>query len=120
MRVTLDHLSVPTRDKEATARFFARVFALTYEGPRRDYAPLRFHEGLTLNFEQADDFHPGHFAFRVTEEEFAAAKKRLEEAGVAYGSSPAQLDGQIYERGGLRGFYFDDPNGHGLEVITPA
>lgn len=32
MAVTLNHTIVPARDKEASARFFAHIFGLTYEG----------------------------------------------------------------------------------------
>ncbi len=39
--------------------------------------------------------------------------------GVPYGSEPhSPTDGQINTRRGGRGFYFEDPNGHLLEVMT--
>ena len=38
--------------------------------------------------------------------------------GVAYGSGPMQDDMQINHLHQGRGFYFNDPNGHRLEVIT--
>jgi catechol 2,3-dioxygenase-like lactoylglutathione lyase family enzyme len=39
--------------------------------------------------------------------------------GILYGSGPYHhTDGQIYTRRGGRGFYFEDPNGHLLEVMT--
>jgi catechol 2,3-dioxygenase-like lactoylglutathione lyase family enzyme len=37
----------------------------------------------------------------------------------AYGSGPRSPDNMaINQRGGGRGFYFKDPNGHLLEVLT--
>jgi Glyoxalase/Bleomycin resistance protein/Dioxygenase superfamily len=39
--------------------------------------------------------------------------------GIPYGSGPDHhTDGQIYTRRGGRGFYFEDPYGHLLEVMT--
>jgi catechol 2,3-dioxygenase-like lactoylglutathione lyase family enzyme len=32
MAITLNHTIVPARDKEASARFFADIFGLKYEG----------------------------------------------------------------------------------------
>lgn len=41
------------------------------------------------------------------------------EKGIAYGSGPSSPDdGRINTRRGGRGFYFEDPNGHLLEVMT--
>ena len=38
---------------------------------------------------------------------------------LSYGSGPFKhTDGLIYARRGGRGFYFEDPNGHLLEVMT--
>ena len=118
MQIALDHTSVPTRDNVATAQFFARIFDRTYEGPRRDFAPLAISPPLTLNFENQPAFEPHHYAFRVGLEDFEAIRKRLEENNVAYGSKPHEGDRVVYERMGDRGLYFDDPNGHGLEVIA--
>ena len=33
MAIVLDHTIVPARDKVASARFFARIFGLEYNGP---------------------------------------------------------------------------------------
>ena len=32
MSIVLDHTIVPARDKDASARFFARIFGLAYDG----------------------------------------------------------------------------------------
>src|SRR5689334_3914078 len=119
MQIALDHTSVRTRDKVATAEFFARVFGLTYEGPRRDFAPLASSPTLTVNFVEAPSFESHHYAFRVGGvEDFEAIRKRLDEHGVPYGDKPHVGNSVVYERAGDRGLYFDDPNGHGLELIA--
>jgi catechol 2,3-dioxygenase-like lactoylglutathione lyase family enzyme len=112
-------MTVYTHDKLAAAEFYTRVFSAQQQDLRRDFAPVQVGEGLTLNFEEAESFKRGHYAFRVTNGEFGAILERLAAGGVPYGSTSRQKDGSVYARGGLRGFYFDDPSGHGLEVITP-
>ena len=118
--IALDHMSVPCHDKVATAEFYAGVFGLIYEGPRRDFAPLKVNDGLTLNFEDTPVLEDHHYAFRVSAEDFDAVQDRLRAQGVGFGTAPRVVDGAFYERGGLRGFYFQDPNGHGLEIITAS
>ena len=41
MTITLNHTIVPAHDKEESARFFADIFGLTYEGPMGHFAPVR-------------------------------------------------------------------------------
>ena len=120
MTVILDHMSIATKDKVASANWYARLFGVTYNGPYRMYAPVKIHEGLQLNFEDAETVQRRHYAFKVAAEEFDVLRNRLVEAGVAFGSLDTNLNGEIYERNGLKGFYFDDINGHGCEVITPS
>ncbi|MPZ13875.1 MAG: VOC family protein [Chloroflexi bacterium] len=118
MTVALDHMSIPARDKVATAEFYARVFGVRYAGPRRDFAPVALSEGLTLNFEQSEVPEVHHYAFRVDNAEFDSVLERLRATSVPFGSTTSNKDSQVYDRAGVRGFYFEDPNGHGLEVIT--
>ena len=40
MTITLNHTIVPAHDKEESARFFADIFGLTYEGPMGHFAPV--------------------------------------------------------------------------------
>lgn len=119
MTIVLDHTIVPARDKDRSARFFARVFGLAYDGPRSHFAPVRVNEGLTLDFDESRDFEHHHYAFKVDEAEFEQIFARIEEDGVAYGSGPTSpTDMTVNRRRGGRGFYFRDPNGHLLEVMT--
>ena len=121
MAITLNHTIVPAHDKEASARFFADIFGLKYEGPAGHFAPLRVNETLTLDFDNASSFERHHYAFHVSDEEFDAILGRVQEAGMAYGSGPRDLDNrQLNSRRGGRGFYFRDPNGHVLELLTRA
>ena len=118
MTIALDHMSVPTRDKVKSAQFYADLFGVAYEGPRRDYAPIIVNEGLGLNFEDSDNLDERHYAFRMSADEFQHVLDRLDVAGISHGDSTRTSDGSIYERAGLRGFFFKDPNGHSVECIT--
>jgi len=119
MTIVLDHTIVPARDKEASARFFARIFGLSYDGPMSHFAPVRVNDNLTFDFDQDDDFDRHHYAFRVSDAEFDAIFGRIKEDGIAYGSGPRNPDNmKINERRGGRGLYFRDPNGHLLEIMT--
>ncbi len=119
MAITLDHTIVPARDKEASARFFARIFDLRYDGPMSHFAPVRVNDTLTLDFDNQATFEHHHYAFKVSGAEFDAILARVKEEGLAYGSGPVALtDMAINHRRGGHGFYFRDPNGHVLEVLT--
>ena len=119
MAIVLDHTIVPAHDKVASARFFARIMGLEYEGPHSHFAPVRVNDGLTLDFDERDGFEPHHYAFRISEAEFDAIFARVKAEGIAYGSGPrSRTDMEINRRRGGRGVYFDDPNGHVLEVMT--
>ena len=119
MAIILDHTIVPASDKVASAEFFARVFGLTCGEPMGPFIPVQVNETLTLDFDNAQGFETHHYAFRISDEEFDTIFDRVKAEGIRYGSSPYDRGNmQINTRNGGRGFYFDDPNGHVLEVLT--
>ena len=119
MAIILDHTIVPAHDKEASAKFFASIFGLIYGGPAGHFAPVRVNDTLTLDFDNSDQFQSHHYAFHVSDDEFDAVFGRIKGEGIPYGSGPFELeDMQINTRRGGRGFYFRDPNGHVLELLT--
>ncbi|HEV2186030.1 MAG TPA: VOC family protein [Stellaceae bacterium] len=119
MAIVLNHTIVPARDKVASAEFFARIFGLDYRGPHSHFAPVQVNEGLTLDFDERERFEPHHYAFMVSEAEFDAIFDRVKAERLSYGSGPrSRTDGEINHRRGGRGVYFDDPNGHVLEILT--
>jgi catechol 2,3-dioxygenase-like lactoylglutathione lyase family enzyme len=119
MAIVCDHTIVPARDKIASARFFARIFGLEYNGPHSHVAPVQVNEKATFDFDERGDFEPHHYAFKISDAEFEAIFDRVKAEGIAYGSDPrSRTDMQINHRKGVRGFNFDDPNGHILEVMT--
>ena len=128
MAIRLDHTIVPAKDKMASAEFFAEIFGLSVRPGY--FAQVQVNEGLTLDFADAPEpwggpgFDPRvgqshHYAFHVGEAEFEAIFSRVKAKGIPYGSGPDHhTDGRINTRRGGRGFYFEDPYGHLLEVMT--
>jgi catechol 2,3-dioxygenase-like lactoylglutathione lyase family enzyme len=95
--------------------------------PRRP-APKRFgpfhvveldnHVSLDY-YESVSAICPQHYAFLITEEEFDAVFARLTAQNLAHWADPGRkLANRINNNDGGRGVYFDDPNGHLMEVIT--
>lgn len=119
MNIALDHTIVPAHDKEASARFFARIFGLSYEGPLYHFAPVKVNDTLTLDFDNDTDFKHQHYAFKVSAKEFDEIFDRVKAENLPYGGGPMTPDDmKIYNHNGARGFYFRDPSGHLLEVLT--
>jgi catechol 2,3-dioxygenase-like lactoylglutathione lyase family enzyme len=119
MAITLNHTIVPARDKAEAAKFFAHIFGLK-RGRTNYFAPVKVNKGLTLLFDDEDGkFESHHYAFHVSRREFDAIFRRVRKAGLTYGSAPWSLeDGKLNDWGGGQGFYFKDPNGHVLELMT--
>ncbi len=84
----LNHTIVPAKDKEASARFFAQMMGLSYDGPQGHFAPVRINDQLTLDFDNSDSVAHHHYAFMVTDKEFDGILDRVKSAGIRYGSGP--------------------------------
>jgi catechol 2,3-dioxygenase-like lactoylglutathione lyase family enzyme len=119
MAITLNHTIVPAHDKEAAAKFFARIFGLKFDGYTGPFARVRVNDALTLLFDQEASFKSLHYAFHVDDAAFDAILGRVREEGLPYGSEPWSLaDGKLNDWNGGRGVYFKDPDGHILELMT--
>ena len=119
MAINLNHTIVPAHDNEASARFFAEIYGLSYDGPAGHFAPVQENDTLTLDYDNRDGFESHHYAFHVDDSEFDAIFGRIKSEGVTYGSGPRDLDDmQINNRRGGRGVYFADLDGHILELLT--
>jgi catechol 2,3-dioxygenase-like lactoylglutathione lyase family enzyme len=119
MAVRLNHTIVAARDRDASARFLTEILGLS--------APLRMGPfaivpigDTSLDFMESDgEITAQHYAFLVTELEFDEIFARIRARGLTYWSDPSRKRrGEINEWDGGRGVYWDDPNGHLLEIIT--
>jgi hypothetical protein len=75
---------------------------------------------VSLDFIESDgEITPQHYAFLVGEAEFDEIFGRIRERNLPYWADPGQTQpGEINRRDGGRGVYWEDPNGHFLEVLT--
>jgi glyoxylase I family protein len=117
------HLALICRDVEETIRFYQGLlgFPLVELVENRDYRGSSHfffdigHDNLLGFFDFPGHDHPEfqetigavqHLALSTSAEEFAAARARLDEAGVAYIGPDRGIDNSLYIR---------DPNGVGIE-----
>jgi catechol 2,3-dioxygenase-like lactoylglutathione lyase family enzyme len=119
MAIVLDHTIVPAKDRIASANFFAEIFGLTVKPGQGPFAQVQINESLTFDFDDQPEAPRQHYAFHISDAEFEEIFSRVKAKGLPYGSGPfSHSDAKIYTRRGGRGFYFEDPNGHLLEVMT--
>ena len=72
-------------------------------GTTGHFAPVRVNETLTLDFNDATRY---------------AILRRVREAEIAFGSDAWSREGRLHTRNGGRGVYFENLNGHILELMT--
>jgi catechol 2,3-dioxygenase-like lactoylglutathione lyase family enzyme len=120
MTVKLNHTIVHGRDKRESADFFAAIFGLPAPVPFGPFLDVEVGNEVTLAFLSTDEeIQVQHYAFLVSEAEFDAIFGRITERGIEHWADPAKRDaGAINHEDGGRGVYFEDPDGHFLEIIT--
>lgn len=119
MAVDLNHTIVPSRDKRASAEFLGEILGLEVGKDWGPFTPLETSNGVTLDYMESDGFQAIHYCFIVTEQEFDEIFERIRERDLRYWADPGHAKpGEINHLFGGRGVYFDDPNGHNMEVIT--
>ncbi|CAM3320687.1 VOC family protein [Kibdelosporangium persicum] len=119
MAIDLNHIIVPATDAKASARFLADILGLEAGAQWGPFFPVQTANGVTLDYADNTDFSRQHCAFLVTDEEFDACFARIKEKGVPYWADPHHdKPNEINHLYGGRGVYFDDPDGHVMEIIT--
>jgi extradiol dioxygenase family protein len=121
MPVELNHTIVHSHDKKTSATFLAEILGLGSPGTFSHFVTVEVANGVSLDFDNADEVRPQHYAFLVEDEEFDPIFERVKARGITFYAYPGHQDpGQINTRRGGRGFYFNDPSGHHMEVLTRA
>ena len=120
MAVEFNHTIAGARDRTASARWLAGILGLPEPTTYGPFAVLTLTNGVTLDFVEHDGpIESAHYAFLVSEAEFDDAVVRLREQGVTWFADPMHRQpGRWNTEDGGRGLYFDDPNGHNIELIT--
>jgi len=118
--VGLDHTIVWCRDQRQSAAFLAEILgrpAPTRFGP---FLVVDLDNGMSLDYHDTDDeIAPQHYAFLLSEPEFDEVFGRMLDRGMPHWADPGKnAPDTINHNDGGRGVYFDDPDGHLLEIIT--
>lgn len=122
MTIALDHITVPCRDKIASAKTLASILGVPWAeaGIGGPFSPVYISDSLTLDFDEMSESFPIiHYCFRVEQEEFDAILNRIRTAGIEYRSTPhGPVDMQINTQYGGRIVYWSEPDGHYWEMLT--
>jgi catechol 2,3-dioxygenase-like lactoylglutathione lyase family enzyme len=120
MTVQLNHTIVHARDQRASAQFLADVLGLEPPTTFGPFVVVQLSNGVSLDYlEDGGTPHPGHYAFLVGEVEFDAVHARIRARGLPFWADPFhRQEGQINTNDGGRGLYWEDPDGHSLEILT--
>jgi catechol 2,3-dioxygenase-like lactoylglutathione lyase family enzyme len=120
MSVQLNHTIVSCRDQQRSAAFLSEILGLPPATRFAHFLVVQADNDVSLDFSETNgEIRAQHYAFLVGEDEFDASFGRIKERGVTYWADPGQTRrGEINTRDGGRGLYFEDPDGHLLEVLT--
>ena len=115
----LDHVAIAVQDVERSQRFYAEVLGLERAHEEWDVPVVMAANGTGVAIFDKD-LHPGdgagqpevrilHIAFRVDREGFERARDELASHG---------LEPRFSDHGIAHSIYFNDPDGHQLELTT--
>jgi catechol 2,3-dioxygenase-like lactoylglutathione lyase family enzyme len=122
MAVQLNHTIVSARDKRVSADFLAEILGVGEPKPFGPFLGVAVDNDVTLDFVDwggDGELALQHYAFLVSEAEFDEIFGRIQARNLDYWADPHHdIAGQINTRDGGRGCYFNDPDGHILEILT--
>lgn len=125
MAVKMNHTIAICEDGAAACQFVAEIVGLETSVFGMNHRVHASNE-VTVDFITmgsagpfSAEIKPQHFAFLVSDEEFDEIFARVSERGLRFWGDPTrQVEGVMNSFDGGRGFFFEDPNGHWLEVFT--
>jgi len=120
MAAQLNHSIVWCNDKGKSSAFLADMLGLPAPKPFLHFMVVELDNAVSLDFmEQPGEIALQHYAFLIDDAGFDAGLARVKAAGLTWWADPARTQpGAINTYGGGRGFYFEDPDGHLLELLT--
>jgi hypothetical protein len=120
MAIQLNHTIVHAKDAKASAQFLAEMLGVAEPARFGPFWTVQLDNDVTLDYLQTDEaFIVEHYAFLVSEREFDAIFGRIQQRGLEHWADPMHSrPSQINHHDGGRGVYWNDPNGHYLEIIT--
>jgi catechol 2,3-dioxygenase-like lactoylglutathione lyase family enzyme len=120
MAAYLNHTIVWCRDNASSSAFLSEILGLPPARPFLHFMVVELANGVSMDFmAKSGDIAPQHYAFLTSDEEFDLGLSRIREAKLTHWADPARTrPNEIYYRFGGRGVYFQDPDGHLLELLT--
>ena len=120
MSVQLNHTIVESTDRDGAAAFLAGILGLPEPKPFGPFLCVEVDNAVSLDYMQSPGPIPNlHLAFLVGEDDFDVMFGRITDRGLDYWADPHhEQPGQINTRDDGRGVYFEDADGHNLELLT--
>ena len=122
MRISLDHLIVPTKNRVQSAQLLGTLLGVPWsdQGEFGPFSPVFVNEELTIDFDEWSEPIPKmHYCFKVNASDFEPILSRIKNAGIAFRSLPLGAnDNTVNNAFGGSLVYWSEPDGHAWEVLT--
>ena len=120
MGAELNHTIIHCRDKMRSSAFLTEILGLPPAKAVSHFMVVELRNGVSLDYMETNGpVASQHYAFLIDEADFDPIFARIRAREIAWWADPGRTrPGEINQRDGRRGFYFDDPDGHFLEVLT--
>jgi catechol 2,3-dioxygenase-like lactoylglutathione lyase family enzyme len=120
----LDHLILPVKDVQASAKFYAEILGFALEGSDGPFTVVRVTPALTIQLAPWGTQGGDHLAFAMSNAEFEAVFDRVKAVGIEFGDAfdaVGSMKGPGREMGAKgmgKALYFFDPSRHLIEIRT--
>ncbi len=120
MKIELNHTIIHCKNKVESSTFVAEILGLPAPITFYHFEVVQTTNNASLDFLETDgSFTVQHYAFLVGDEEFDQIFDRVKQRKIPYWADPGKQQlGKINTLFGGRGFYFEEPSGNYLEVLT--
>lgn len=127
MTAVLDHTILPVNNQDESVEFYTKVLGFHYDGRggmNDVFAVIRLNDSFTLDLRHSDDVTSNHYAFALDRAQFDQSFQAIKAIGIPYGDDPRDTSNMkgpgisTGAKGETLSVYFNDPNGHLLEIIT--
>jgi len=115
----LNHTIVWCSDKARSSQFLTGILGLQPARTFFHFLVVDLDNRVSMDFYQKDGpVAVQHYAFLVSEDDFDAICERIKSRGLTYWADPYHQHQGINHNDGGRGLYWQDPDGHNLEILT--
>lgn len=120
MTAQLNHTIVWCRDNVKSAGFLADVLGRPEPKTFHHFQIVQLDNGVSIDFMAKEGpVAMQHYAYLVDDATFDHGMARVGALGLTFWADPARSQaGEINHHDGGRGVYFQDPDGHLLELLT--